>query len=334
MLVYRAAIFVAVVAAVGCSRTWVKFKPYSAAAPRAPAVMGYAIVTYEGDIPALAQAEGYTIGSLEVDGNGFANSEDVRLRATVEAAEYGGTHVVVANEGSSTSWAQISPDRATTTFQGNTATARHPNAGRAAARRVHRRSRAPTPLARLACHDTSDPGHALQGRVPSSTQREWSAWRRHGAAYGRAVDFDIRVVMWCRRRPTRDVLPNRGHVQRLPSATRKATRHVRWAQGGALLLVRQGGTDAVVLSPHNRGMPRLSGLRVHERRHDCSGVHPFAVRPLRGSALRLLARRLRGWKCSLLSRAKRLLARVSVRDLRCGSSRSGKSFVPVVAHSS
>lgn len=122
MLVYRAAIFVAVVAAVGCSRTWVKFKPYSAAAPRAPAVMGYAIVTYEGDIPALAQAEGYTIGSLEVDGNGFANSEDVRLRATVEAAEYGGTHVVVANEGSSTSWAQISPDRATTTFQGNTAT--------------------------------------------------------------------------------------------------------------------------------------------------------------------------------------------------------------------
>lgn len=84
--------------------------------------MRYTVVAYEGDIPELAKADGKVVGTLDVSGNGYAGADDVRERALEEAAAVGGTHLLIAGEGSSTSWAQITPDRATTQVYGNTAT--------------------------------------------------------------------------------------------------------------------------------------------------------------------------------------------------------------------
>lgn len=108
--------------AAGCARTFADFEPYSATSKRLKKVVGSAVIAYEGDIPFLAQAGGEVIGSISVSGNGFADVEDIRARAQGDAADVGGTHVIIAQEGSSTSWAKISPDRVTTTSYGSTAT--------------------------------------------------------------------------------------------------------------------------------------------------------------------------------------------------------------------
>lgn len=105
-----------------CTRTFVDFKPYSSTVGNFRPVMSYAVVAYEGDISTLAQVGGVVVGTLNVSGNGYADTDDVRSRAMDEAARVGGTHLLVAGEGSSTNWAQITPDRATTTVYGNTAT--------------------------------------------------------------------------------------------------------------------------------------------------------------------------------------------------------------------
>jgi hypothetical protein len=105
-----------------CVQTYVAFKPYSSTVRTSRPVMGYAIVAYEGDIKTLAQADGQVVGTLDVSGNGYAGADDIRSRAMDEAARVGGTHLLIAGEGASTSWAQITPDRATTTVYGNTAT--------------------------------------------------------------------------------------------------------------------------------------------------------------------------------------------------------------------
>ena len=105
-----------------CAHTFVDFKPYSSTVGTFRPVMTYAIIAYQGDIATLAQAGGVVVGTLNVGGNGYADAADIRVRAVDEAARVGGTHLLVAGEGSSTSWAQITPDRATTTVYGNTAT--------------------------------------------------------------------------------------------------------------------------------------------------------------------------------------------------------------------
>jgi hypothetical protein len=105
-----------------CVQTYASFQPYSSTVRTYRPVMGYAIVAYEGDIPALAQADGQVVGTVNVSGNGYAGAGDIRGRAMEEAARVGGTHLLIAGEGSSTSWAKITPDSATTTVYGNTAT--------------------------------------------------------------------------------------------------------------------------------------------------------------------------------------------------------------------
>lgn len=104
----------------GCARTWVEFTPYRAGAGGMP-LLTYAVVAYEGDISSLAAAGAEIVGSLEVSGNGFASGDNVRGRAMEEAARHGGTHLLVAAEGSTVTWTQTTPDRATTTISGNTA---------------------------------------------------------------------------------------------------------------------------------------------------------------------------------------------------------------------
>lgn len=86
-----------------CTRTFVDFKPYSSNVSNFRPVMSYAIVAYEGDISILAQAGGVVVGTLNVSGNGYADTDDVRSRAMDEAAKVGGTHLLVAGEGSTTS---------------------------------------------------------------------------------------------------------------------------------------------------------------------------------------------------------------------------------------
>lgn len=105
-----------------CVQTYAAFQPYSSTVRTFRPVMSYAIVAYEGDIPTLAHAEGQVVGTLNVSGNGYAGADAIRWRAMQEAAGVGGTHLLIAGEGSSTSWAQLTPDRATTTVYGNTAT--------------------------------------------------------------------------------------------------------------------------------------------------------------------------------------------------------------------
>lgn len=107
---------------VACEQTQAHFTPYSAQSVNLRKVVEYTIVAYRGDIPALVNAGGELVGSLDVNGNGFASADDVRSRALYEAAEIGGTHLLLASEGATTSWAKISPDTATTTVYGNTAT--------------------------------------------------------------------------------------------------------------------------------------------------------------------------------------------------------------------
>lgn len=104
----------------GCARTFAEFRPHSSNSFRR--VVHSAQFAYEGDIPALAQAGAEIVGNVRVDGNGFADSDDIRSRALEDAAAAGGTHVIIAGENASTSWAKITPDKTTTTTYGNTAT--------------------------------------------------------------------------------------------------------------------------------------------------------------------------------------------------------------------
>lgn len=107
---------------VGCVRTWAEFTPYSSAARSAAPMLHKAVFAYEGDIESLAYARAQIIGTLRINGNGWAGKGDLRYRALTEAASYGGTHVILGSEAGSASWHKITSDRATTTLQGNTAT--------------------------------------------------------------------------------------------------------------------------------------------------------------------------------------------------------------------
>lgn len=102
--------------------TRASFTPYRATTAALPPICRAAVVAYEGDIDTLAGAGGEIVGTLEVRGNGFTGRSDVRARASSEAAQRGGTHVLVAGEGSSTTWTQTTPTTATTRVYGNTAT--------------------------------------------------------------------------------------------------------------------------------------------------------------------------------------------------------------------
>jgi hypothetical protein len=105
-----------------CAETHADFQPYSSTSRGYTRVMRIAILAYEGDIPTLIGAGGEIVGTLSIGGNGYADSNDVRYRAVEQAAAVGGTHLLIAREGSSLSLAQVTPDRATTTVYGNTAT--------------------------------------------------------------------------------------------------------------------------------------------------------------------------------------------------------------------
>jgi S1-C subfamily serine protease len=111
-------------ATLGCARTQTQFTPYTAeaAAEDAPKLVEEATLAYQGDIAALEAAGGTLLGTLSVNGNGFASSADVRHRALAEAARRGATHVVFGGERASTESVQVTRDSATTTVSGNTAT--------------------------------------------------------------------------------------------------------------------------------------------------------------------------------------------------------------------
>ncbi len=112
---------VACIALVGCAGTLVDFAPYSATAVKRP-VTDSAVFAYAGDVPLLKKARGVLVGTVIMTGNAFTSRDDLRERALREAAARGGTHVFIENESAMTSFAKLTPDRAVTTVNGNTAT--------------------------------------------------------------------------------------------------------------------------------------------------------------------------------------------------------------------
>jgi hypothetical protein len=112
----------ACIALTACARTWIDYQPYSTQTSAQAKVVNYTLVAFEGDIEALARAGGFVVGTIQVRGNGYAGEDDIASRARLEAANYGGTHIILAGKGSSVSLAKITPDRAHTsgTVSGNT----------------------------------------------------------------------------------------------------------------------------------------------------------------------------------------------------------------------
>src|SRR5262249_15204420 len=90
--------------------------------PRDNAAMLRAGVSLDGNVDSLASAGAEVVGTLSVHGNGYASKSFVLATAAEEGARAGGTHVIVAATDTSVSSEQITPDRATTTVTGRTAT--------------------------------------------------------------------------------------------------------------------------------------------------------------------------------------------------------------------
>lgn len=122
----RKLMIVAVLVA-GCVRTWADFRPYSAVTRDLSPLVDSALLAYEGDAELLRQAGAIQVGDFDVGGNVMADRSDVRERALMEAAAAGGTHVLIANEGSERADIQIAPATAvTTTTQTGAVTAFNP----------------------------------------------------------------------------------------------------------------------------------------------------------------------------------------------------------------
>lgn len=104
-----------------CAQTAVDFSPYSATSVQR-GLTDRAVFAFPGDVATLHAADGELLGSIAIDGNGFASRDDVRQSALREAAARGGTHVFIASEEADTNWAKLTNDRVVTTVSSNTAT--------------------------------------------------------------------------------------------------------------------------------------------------------------------------------------------------------------------
>lgn len=77
-----------------------------------------AIRAYNGDINTLAHAGAEIVGIVYTSGNGYASRSFVENELAEEAARYGGTHYIIADERTDNEDAQVTQDTATTTLSG------------------------------------------------------------------------------------------------------------------------------------------------------------------------------------------------------------------------
>ena len=93
------------------------FTPYSATSVQ-PQIVGAAVMYYAGDAQTLAQAGAIMIGSIQEDGNRFANQGDLATKAAAIAAQYGGTHFTLYQAGVNYG-VDVTPAHVNTTYTQN-----------------------------------------------------------------------------------------------------------------------------------------------------------------------------------------------------------------------
>jgi hypothetical protein len=88
------ALATALAALAGCASVGAEFSPYPHSTPHPP-MLERAVVVERHDVPDLARAGAIIVGNITAGGNGFADPHVVLDDAAREAAQRGGTHLVV-----------------------------------------------------------------------------------------------------------------------------------------------------------------------------------------------------------------------------------------------
>ncbi len=108
---------IGVAVGLGACSTTAEFSPHSAAASWSP-VAEAAIQVYPADMPLLERAGARIVGYLKVRGDASTTLADCADRASADAAERGGTHFILLDQDSRTSFVSL-PGSSTTTTSGS-----------------------------------------------------------------------------------------------------------------------------------------------------------------------------------------------------------------------
>lgn len=109
----RLAVVCALLVALLAACAQVSYTPNSVTSPK-DRLTQRAVVCYEGDLATLERAGGQVHGRMRLDGNGYSTFTALEGQAQHEAAEKGGTHVLMVDREVEVSEVQMTPDTATT----------------------------------------------------------------------------------------------------------------------------------------------------------------------------------------------------------------------------